>query len=402
MDISILVQSVELKDYADILLMSVIVYSILNWFRSTRAAFIFTGIVIVVGIYVMVQQLELVMTSAVLEKFFAVILIALVVIFQEELRGFFERLAVWSFDNRFGQTKKLRLTRPEVDVIVRSVQDMARKRIGALIILKGRDMISRHLDGGIDLDGRLSEQLLMSLFDPHSIGHDGAAIIEGNRLTEFSCHLPLSKNLSKIKKSGTRHAAALGLVERCDAMAIVVSEERGTISIARNGEIEVLQDPSRLSFILERFYRETYPSSRSRNPWFVSLWKDHWKEKLTAVFLSFFLWAWLVYIPASIIHYVTLPVDVATLEGWEVEYVEPSRVTVALEAPRGVFLMGTYEDAIRATINPEMKSEVQQILLDPNVHFVTPPEISLRIDQQETVTVQLRQDSGSGSADQQP
>ena len=390
MDLTIWFESIGLKDYADILLMTVIVYSVLNWFRSTRAAFIFTGIVIVVGVYVLVQQLDLVMTSAVLEKFFAVILIALVVIFQEELRGFFERLAVWSFDNRFGQPKKLRLTRAEVDVIARSVQDMARKRIGALIILKGRDLISRHLDGGIDLGGRLSEQLLMSLFDPHSIGHDGAAIVEGNRLTEFSCHLPLSKNISKLKKAGTRHAAALGLVERCDAMAIVVSEERGTISIARNGDIEVLQDPSRLSFILERFYRETYPS-KSKNPWFVSIWRDHWGEKATSIVLSLFLWVWLVYIPEPVEVSRIVPVDVAVQAGWETEFVEPAKLSVQIQGPRGLLLLPNYRQAISVVLNPAMMPDYQEIQVEPGIHIQGPPEFNVREESPSLVRVRLRQ-----------
>lgn len=396
MDFSILFQSIGLKNYADILLMAVIIYAVLNWFRSTRAAFIFTGIVIAVGIYVIVQQLDLVMTRAVLEKFFAVILIALVVIFQEELRGFFERIAVWSFDNRFRQNKKLRLTRAEVDVIVRSVQDMARKRIGALIVLKGRDLISRHLDGGIDLNGKLSEQLLLSLFDPHSIGHDGAAIIDGNLLTEFSCHLPLSKNIAKIKKSGTRHAAALGLVERCDAMAIVVSEERGTISIARNGEIEVLQDPSRLSFILERYYRETYPS-KSKSPWYVSIWKDHWREKMISASLSIFLWAWLVYEPQIISYEVNVPVEVLLAEDWDVEYVEPPRVTISMRGRRGFFIFNPTSELVRAVLTPEKKAGEQYFLLDPVANVTAPPSLIIDHVQPETVTLRISRPTNAES-----
>lgn len=376
--------------------MAVIIYAVLNWFRSTRAAFIFTGIVIAVGIYVIVQQLDLVMTRAVLEKFFAVILIALVVIFQEELRGFFERIAVWSFDNRFRQNKKLRLTRAEVDVIVRSVQDMARKRIGALIVLKGRDLISRHLDGGIDLNGKLSEQLLLSLFDPHSIGHDGAAIIDGNLLTEFSCHLPLSKNIAKIKKSGTRHAAALGLVERCDAMAIVVSEERGTISIARNGEIEVLQDPSRLSFILERYYRETYPS-KSKSPWYVSIWKDHWREKMISASLSIFLWAWLVYEPQIISYEVNVPVEVLLAEDWDVEYVEPPRVTISMRGRRGFFIFNPTSELVRAVLTPEKKAGEQYFLLDPVANVTAPPSLIIDHVQPETVTLRISRPTNAES-----
>ena len=380
-------QSIGLKEYADILMMTVMVYSILTWFRSTRAAFIFTGIVIAVGLYAVVRQLDLVLTKAVFEKFFAVILIALVVIFQEELRGFFERIAVWSFDSRFRQNKKLRPNREEVEIIARSVQDMARKRIGALIVLKGRDLIGRHLDGGNDLQGLLSEQLLMSLFDPHSIGHDGAAVIEGDRLAEFSCHLPLSKNLSKIKKSGTRHAAALGLAERCDAMCIVVSEERGTISIARHNEIEVVQDPSRLSFILERFYRETQPS-KSRGPLFVSLFTYHWKEKLISIIFSIFLWVWLVYMPQTITHTIDLKVDMAVSGNWVVESIKPGTLKVTFEGTRSDFLFQPSMYEMGITLTPEMHRGDQVISIQPNMVSV-PDEMVLQQILPETVTVRL-------------
>lgn len=381
-------QSIGLKEYADILLMTVIVYSILSWFRSTRAAFIFTGIVIAVGIYVVVRQLDLVLTVAVFERFFAVILIALVVIFQEELRGFFERIAVWSFDSRFRQNKKLRPNRDEVETIARSVQDMARKRIGALIVLKGRDLIGRHLGGGIDLQGLLSEQLLMSLFDPHSIGHDGAAVIEGDRLVEFSCHLPLSKNISKIKKSGTRHAAALGLAERCDAMCIVVSEERGTISIARHNEIEVVQDPSRLSFILERFYRETQPST-SRGPLILSLFLHHWKEKLVSVIFSMFLWLWLVYMPQIISYTIDMKVDMVVSGNWVVESSNPETLKVTFQGTRSAFLFQPSMHDLSITLTPEMHRGNQVINIQPNMVSV-PDELTLQNISPDAVTVNLK------------
>ena len=114
---------------------------------------------------------------------------------------------------------------------------MAKKRIGALIVLQGNDPLERHINGGTSLDGLVSEPLLESLFDPHSIGHDGAVIINGNRIAKFGCHLPLSINTSKYGNIGLRHTAALGLAERSDAICVVVSEEKGTISTGLSGNI---------------------------------------------------------------------------------------------------------------------------------------------------------------------
>lgn len=355
---------VKLSTYVDIALMALLIYVVLIWFKSTRAAFVFTGIVIAVIVYILVQQFELVMTTAVLQKFFAVILIALVVIFQEELRSFFERLALWSFDPRAMRLKQLRLSRTEVDILARSLQDMARKRIGALIILKGRDPIARHCEGGIELDGKISEQLLVSLFDPNSIGHDGAAIIEGGRLTEFSCHLPLSKNLSKIKRAGTRHAAALGLSELSDAMCIVVSEERGTISLARNGDIETVIDPSRLTYILQRFFQEVYPSRESRS-WYDVFFRNL-REKLLALGLSVALWFTLVRGSEPTTQSFTIPITVPELPAaWELRSLNPDKVTATFNGPRNAFFW-LKENQLRAVVSPEIKTGLQYVPLTSN------------------------------------
>src|SRR3990167_9366881 len=215
--------------------MTFFIYSLLVWFKKTKAAFVLTGILIIAGIYLITRQFNLVLTAAVFERFFAVILIALVVIFQEELRNFFEQVAVFSLKKRSLKPQKFEAFGEQADFLARTMMDLAEEHIGALVVLKGKDMIVRHMEGGVEVNGAVSEPLLKSIFDPHSIGHDGAVVLEGNTLTKFSCHLPLSKETEKVGRSGTRHAAALGLAEKTDALCLVVSEERGTVSVARNG-----------------------------------------------------------------------------------------------------------------------------------------------------------------------
>src|SRR5262249_3136950 len=140
-----------------------------------------------------------------------------------------------------------------IDILTTSVAKLVLDKTGALIVLHGRDPLHRHVDGGWDLDGALSQPLLDSIFDPHSLGHDGAVLVQRGRLARFGCHLPLSKQLSDL---GTRHAAALGVTERTDALCIVVSEQRGTITVSRNGELETLPDSRVLQQRLEAFYGE--------------------------------------------------------------------------------------------------------------------------------------------------
>ena len=371
------IRDLKLSTYVDIALMSVLVYVVMIWFKSTRAAFVFTGIIIAVLAYIIVDRFNLIMLTAVLEKFFAVILIALVVIFQEELRSFFERLAHWSFLPG-GTRKDMRLNREEVDILARSMQDMARKRIGALIVLKGRDPIARHCQGGIDLNGRLSEQLILSLFDPHSIGHDGAAIIEGGLIRNFSCHLPLSKNLAKIKRAGTRHAAGLGLSENCDAMCLIVSEERGTISIARNGDIETIIDPTRLTYILQRFYQEIYPSIESKN-WLQFLIRNP-KEKILSLVLSLGMWVVLVRGAEITSNSYRVPISVppdSLGTQWKVATLHPTNLTVTLRGPYSAFAWLKPRELELLIIPPEFRTGQQIVQLTTN-NLIVPKNLQIQ------------------------
>ena len=164
-------------------------------------------------IYYLARSFQLYLSAAVLQGFFAVILLAMVIIFQEEFRRFFERIATWG---RYRKSDRVSKLHEEVEIIVQSVANLARQHVGALIVIQGADPLDRHLAGGYPLDGVLSEPLLESIFDPHSIGHDGAVIIDRGRLVRFGCHLPLSTSVERIGNLGLRHTAALGLSERTD------------------------------------------------------------------------------------------------------------------------------------------------------------------------------------------
>lgn len=287
-----IVHTIHLSGLLDMMFMSILVYAVLVWFKNSKAAFVLMGIFIVGALYIIAHQMNMVMTQAVFQGFFAVSLVAVIVIFQEEIKHFFERVAVWSLNRGIKRYRPSPFGRREVEIIVRSVTDLARDKIGALIVIKGKDIIVRHLDGGIDLNGELSEPILKSLFDPHSDGHDGALIIDGAHITQFSCHLPLSKDLKKVNRSGTRHAAALGLAELSDAMCIVVSEEQGTISVARNGEIETVNDPEKLTHRLQLFYEEVYPTGQRTWQGFLA---RNFKEKIMAIVITAILWFMLAY-----------------------------------------------------------------------------------------------------------
>jgi len=157
----------------------------------------------------------------------------LAVIFRDEIRRLFERLARFKPANRFGEKIGNAALSPAVETLARTFADLSKERIGALVVIPCKESLLSHLKGGVSLNGELSEPLLKSLFDPHSLGHDGAVVIEGRQVTRFACHLPLSSDFEKLGNKGTRHSAALGLCERTDALCIVVSEKNGLITIAR-------------------------------------------------------------------------------------------------------------------------------------------------------------------------
>ncbi len=337
------IKDINLTSFVDITFVSIVIYTTFFWLKKTRAGFVVAGVLIVSMIYLVVRELRLHLATLLMQGFFAVILVAIVVIFQEELRRFFEQLAIWSLNPRLKMRRKTKLLHREAEILANTVYDLGAEHTGALLVIKGAGPISRHLYGGVDLDGEMSEPLLKSLFDPHSPGHDGAVVIEGSRITQFSCHLPLSRDLAKLKKVGTRHAAALGLAELSDALCIVVSEERGTVSIAQNAQIREYRDKDEFIGRLEDFIQEVTPSARKRN--LHVFLTQNLKEKFAAVFLALILWFVFVHESAILYRSYTIPVQsVGRPAGIYVEQIIPDEVRVVLSGARRDFYFVGKED----------------------------------------------------------
>ena len=272
--------NMTIPGFLDIALVSTLIYALLAWFKRTKAAFVAMGMIMLALVYSFARVMGMTITVWLLQGFFAVSIIAVVVLFQEELRYVFERIAMWSL--RRGSQER---AAPEVvDILAASVAKFAHDRTGALIVLQGRDPLHRHIDGGWNLNGELSHALLDSLFDTHSLGHDGAVIIESGRLARFGCHLPLAKRTDL----GTRHTAALGLSERTDALCIVVSEERGTIAVTREGVLASIPDAAALESLVAAFLAELAP--RPARQQVKSLFTHNVREKGMALAVSTLMW----------------------------------------------------------------------------------------------------------------
>jgi uncharacterized protein (TIGR00159 family) len=329
-------QGIRVTDVVDVALVAVLLWAALSWLRRARARLALAGVAFAAVAFLVARQLELQMTTWILQGFFAVLVVVLAVVFQEDLRRAFEQIAVWGL-----RRKPVAAPLDAVDALVATVRQLVAQRVGALLVIPGREPLDRHVAGGIPLGGLLSQPLLLSLFDPHSPGHDGAVAIEGDRVMRFAIHLPLSSDHEQLATGGTRHAAALGLAERSDALCIVVSEERGTVSIARDGRLRALAGPELLAREIRRFLAERGPKPAERRSRAREMLK-RWPEAMLATVASGGLW--LLLVPGSTVGEFQrrVPVVIENLPpGFAIESVEPTDVEVVFEGRRrDVYLAG--------------------------------------------------------------
>ena len=377
------------SDAVDVTIVALLLWALIVWLRHTRARFAVAGIAIVFGLFLVAQRLGLQLTVWLFQGFFAVAALMLIVVFQDDMRRLFERIAVAGLRRR-----RPRPAPDTTECVVSVASALARARRGALIVLPGRDLLDRHLEGGVFLRGRASEALLESVFDPHSAGHDGAVVIEGNEVSRFGVHLPLSADTGSLGRAGTRHAAALGLCERTDALCIVVSEERGTLSVARAGQLREV-DETALRRALEEHIRVSNPPRRRSEPpapWLLAA-PSHWREGLLAGAMALSMWTMLVPEEAPVSLGFAVPVQVANVpKGYEVASVEPEEVRITLSGlRRNVTLANPANVRIRIDGQPvELGRRTFEISADAVEHpdhlevvTVSPARVKLRITRRE-------------------
>lgn len=323
-----LLTGIRWQDVLDVFLVAVFIWAAFAWLRRTRSRLALTGVVLLSGVYLAARQLELQLTVWILQSFFTVLVFVLVVVFQEDLRRIFEQIALW------GLRRQASTVPPDtVDALVRAVVRQAQTHTGALYVLPGRESLERHLEGGVELDGKITETLLLSLFEPRSPGHDGAAVLDGSRLDRFAVHLPLSSRPDLY--GGTRHAAAAGLAESSDAFCVVVSEERGVVSVARGGILRPLDSPEALGSEIRAFLAAAAAASPAGASWRAVA--HRWREALAAVVLAAVAWA--VLVPGSDVVEDTRRAGVVVdnlPEGYRLESIDPPEVEVLLSGPRRI------------------------------------------------------------------
>ena len=223
-------------DLIDIILVTWIFYKVYQYFRETRAGQMLIGLIILLISSFIFNSLDLVAMSWLLNQFQTVWVVAFVILFQPEIR----RLLIYVGQTRFFQTIFRMGTSRSLESIVESSLLMSEKKWGALIVIQRETGLRSYKEAGIQLKAEVSTPLLLSIFNPNSSMHDGAVILQNTLIEAAGCILPLTESQMISPEMGTRHRAALGITEESDALVVVISEERGSISIAENGRFTSL------------------------------------------------------------------------------------------------------------------------------------------------------------------
>ncbi len=249
-----------IRSLIDIGIVAYVFYRLLGLIRGTRAEQLLKGLVLLLVFTVIASYLELDMVNWLVEKLWILFAITVPIVFQPEIRRFLEQLGRGSF---FTSSRHLSLMEEYENIITEvseSARILSRNRVGALIVLTRETGIAEYLDSGVKMDALVSSGLLINIFVPNTPLHDGAVIISGGRIDRAACFLPLTNNPALDKELGTRHRAALGISEVSDALVVIVSEETGTISVAREGQLQRYLDEDGLKELLAQ---ELLISSRS-------------------------------------------------------------------------------------------------------------------------------------------
>ncbi|HZJ84758.1 MAG TPA: diadenylate cyclase CdaA [Syntrophomonadaceae bacterium] len=241
-----------IRSLLDIAIVAYVFYRLLRLITGTRAEQLLKGLILLLVFSVLASFLRLDMVNWLIEKLWILFAITLPIVFQPELRRLLEQIGRGSFFN----TRRTGTDKLEYEQIINEISDavkvLSRNKVGALIILTRETGIAEYTESGIEIDAVVSASLLVNTFVPNSPLHDGAVVISDGRLEKAACFLPLSDNPFLTRELGTRHRAALGITEVSDAIALVVSEETGTISIAIEGVLERYLDTSGMEELLKK------------------------------------------------------------------------------------------------------------------------------------------------------
>ena len=360
-----LIRLVDWRTFFDVPIIALGIFFLYRTLRSSGAWRIVLGIFIAISIYIIAQAFRFTGITWIFSNLSNIALIALIIIFQPEIRKIFERAA---------STLRVKDIGKEVhvlsEIIAEAAFGLAEKRWGALLVLPGKEPLRSRVSGGISINAEPSLPLILSLFDPHSTGHDGALMIENGKITEFAVRLPLSTSGRLDNGLGTRHHAAMGLSELSDAMVIAVSEERGKVSVFSEGEYRSAADRVALVSCIEEHHRKisSYApvQGKFRNRGVLIA------ELAASTVIAFFIWASIM-LNASQLKEMSFAVPV--------EYVlSKSDMVITGEKPTAVRVRVSGTTSSLTLIKPdELKAVVDLSDATPGKQFITITRNNIRL-----------------------
>lgn len=273
-----MVVGMKLTDYIDILLVALIIYGVIRLLRSANALRVALVVVAIIAVSWITDAMDLYALSFILDSFLQVGIIAVIILFQPELRRMLDHLSSVRVKKLFNPEKMTEDMRPVIRQTVQACEVMSREKIGALIVFARENRLDEHFKTGTMIDAQVSEQLIRNIFFPKASLHDGAMVIVGGRVAAAGCVLPLSDSNRLSADLGTRHRAGVGMSEVSDAVVVIVSEETGTVSVAAGGMLKRHLAPQ----TLERLLIQELCPNESQNPENLALLlrqKLHKKDK---------------------------------------------------------------------------------------------------------------------------
>lgn len=233
---------IEITDIIEIIILALAFYEILLWVRKTKAWIIFKGIAIILAFTLIASVFNLNTILWIMEQTLNVGIIALVILFQPELRKALEQIGQKNFLSDIisidaGKRVTERFSDKTINELVKAAYELGRTKTGALIVIEQQQSLQEYVRTGIDVDAIITSQLLINIFEHNTPLHDGAVIVKGNRVVSATCYLPLSDNMELSKELGTRHRAGVGISEATDAFTIIVSEETGKVSVTQGSQL---------------------------------------------------------------------------------------------------------------------------------------------------------------------
>lgn len=271
--------TMDFGDVAEILIIAVLLYYTLVWMKTTRAWILLKGLIVILAFLLLAYFFRMTTILWMAQNVLGFAVTALIVVLQPELRKALEELgkkniisSVLPFDNSHRVNEEF--SEKTINEITKACVEMGKVRTGALIVIEQKVSLRDYERTGIDVDGIVTSQLLINIFEHNTPMHDGAVIIQGNRVVSATCYLPLSDNLGLSKELGTRHRAGVGISEITDSLTIIVSEETGKISVAYEGELERNLDADSLRDRMHKILNN--PVEEHKN---LRIWKGRSRDK---------------------------------------------------------------------------------------------------------------------------